>query len=112
MSAEFIRQAYIAIQNGDRITARTLLRRAIIKEPHNELAWYLLAQVIDKREHAIDCLEQVIKINPNNEHAVQALAVLRRERRITEPVLSSAREAAMPALKGWHYGSETPSIGR
>jgi peptide/nickel transport system permease protein len=83
MSAEFIHQAHIAIQNGDRITARTLLRRAIIKEPGNELAWYMLAQAVDKREHAIDCLEQVIKINPNNENAAQALTVLKREKQMS-----------------------------
>jgi tetratricopeptide (TPR) repeat protein len=97
MSTELTRQAYIAMQDGDRISARTLLRRAIIKEPHNELAWYLLAQVVDKRDQAIDCLEQALLLNPNNEIAAQELASLKREKqRLEEPAPKDASQRNAP----------------
>ena len=61
------------IKDGKRKQARSLLREIAKKEPHNDEVFVLFAYVAEKHEHAIYCLEQALKINPDNEFAQQLL---------------------------------------
>jgi ABC-type dipeptide/oligopeptide/nickel transport system permease subunit len=80
MSSQQLTQAHIAIQSGDKALARIILKKLILENPRNEQAWLLMAQAVEKRDQSIDCLEQVLKINPNNPEAKSALSVLKRDR--------------------------------
>ena len=76
MPPDLLIKAQRAIERGDKTRARLLLRDLIIEDPRNEQAWLLLAQVVEKRNQTVDCLERVCRINPNNRSAQLALSVL------------------------------------
>jgi len=69
----FIEQAKEVAATGDTNTAIALLRQAITQEPQNVDAWLTLADTVKEPEQAQQCLERVIKIDPNNQIARQKL---------------------------------------
>jgi membrane protein YdbS with pleckstrin-like domain len=72
-----IEQAKQAQSSNDLVRARSLLSQVIKADPHNEEAWLLFAGVAEKKEHAIYCLEQVLKLNPVNMEALDLLNALK-----------------------------------
>jgi hypothetical protein len=68
-----IQQAKTAASRGDYSRARGILRQAARNDPNNEDILLLFAQFAQKREHAIQCYERILEINPYNEIANRAL---------------------------------------
>ena len=68
-----IQQARVAASRGDYSRARRILRDAARDDPNNEEILLLFAKLAQKREHAIQCYERVLEINPYNETAIRAL---------------------------------------
>jgi hypothetical protein len=66
-------QAMEAVKNGQKAQARQLLDELVVKEPRNENAWLLLSEVVEHKNELIDCLTQVITINPQNKIALEKL---------------------------------------
>ena len=66
MTNDLISQAQDAIQQGDKTTARIILRQAILKIPRNAQAWFLMARVVEDREQVIYCLQQGLRFDPDN----------------------------------------------
>ena len=58
-------------QEGRSAEARNLLLRATEAEPENESAWLWLASISEYPEELLVFLNNVLKINPNNERAVE-----------------------------------------
>ena len=73
----YFEEAKRAIRHGDAQQARSLLSQALKENPHNEGVWLLLAEVVEKDEHTIYCLEQALKLNPTNFRVVERLNKLR-----------------------------------
>ena len=71
-----LEQAAGAIRQGNKRQAQIILAEVIRQEPRNEAAWLLLADAVERKEHAIDCLERVLKFDPNNQIARERLASL------------------------------------
>jgi hypothetical protein len=61
---------------GDKQEARVLLRDLLAAEPRNSAAWELFADVAQRKEHAIECLQKAVRYNPANESARGKLAAL------------------------------------
>src|SRR5574341_1396412 len=72
---------------GRKAEARQIASRMVRKEKDNVAAWVVLAQVVDTREQAIDCLKQVLRLEPGHPWAMMHL------NRLTE---QAARPAAPP----------------
>lgn len=70
---EKLRQGIAAAQRGDRVTARRLLQQVLTADGRNELAWMWMASVVDNTDERRACLERVLKLNPNNARAREAL---------------------------------------
>ncbi len=69
MSAQIIDQARELYKNGKREESRELLKREIrgnVKDPE---LWFALYWCVDEPKQKQDCLERVIKLNPENEKA-------------------------------------------
>ena len=68
------------------------MAEVIRQEPRNEAAWLLLADAVERKEHAIDCLERVLKFNPNSQVARKKLAILNEVGYSSTPKQGSPKE--------------------
>jgi hypothetical protein len=66
-----------AVQEGRNADARRLLYQVIQQDSRNEAAWFWLSGAVENDEDRIICLENVLKINPDNEAAQRGLKTLR-----------------------------------
>lgn len=83
-------QAVNAIKAKDFLTARGILAAILKQDPKNEQAWLFLTLCMEEPEKKQDCLQQVLAINPHNEHALRAQARLS----------ADANHTASPPLTG------------
>jgi tetratricopeptide (TPR) repeat protein len=74
-----LQEAVDTAKAGQLAEARSMLKQILRKDPTNETAWFLYAQIADNREHSIVCLKKVLEYNPYNERARQMLAKLQPE---------------------------------
>lgn len=65
------------IKYNDLQQARALLRSIIQEDSNFEDAWLWMSVVVDDLDQSIVCLDNVLRINPNNWQAVGALHRLR-----------------------------------
>jgi len=68
-----LRAGIRAAQQGNKEQARQLLTQVLRVDRSNELAWIWLASAVNSRQERRRCLEEVLKINPGNQRARQAL---------------------------------------
>ena len=80
-----LRQAIESAQLGFYDQARIVLLQVIREDPNNELAWLWLAQTLDDPNRQRDCLQQVLRINPNNADALIGAEALHTGRFLPEP---------------------------
>jgi hypothetical protein len=76
MPNELVTQSIAALKSGDKVKARQLLISAVKQNPNDEEAWSWLYQAVENNEQRIRCLQEVLRINPANDKARQALAKL------------------------------------
>lgn len=89
-----LQQAISLIKAGDEHGAARLLAEVLHVEPRNETAWLWMSAVVTKPEQRRHCLEQVLRINPNNQMARKGLARLQQESTEPEHPLKAATETA------------------
>ena len=65
-------QAVNAIKAKDFHNARRILASILNHDPKNEQAWLFLTLCTEDPQQKQDCLQQVLAINPHNEHALRA----------------------------------------
>lgn len=70
---EKLREGIEAARRGDKITAQRLLRQVVDDDPGNEVAWMWLASTAPTLEERRSYLERVLKLNPKNTRAREAL---------------------------------------
>jgi twitching motility two-component system response regulator PilG len=64
-----LREGIAAARAGDKEQTRRLLREVTELEPDNEVAWLWLAGVAEAHEDALEAIERVLEINPDNDRA-------------------------------------------
>lgn len=75
-SEEQILHAVELAKAGQRYEARQIVTRILVAEKDNASAWLVMAQLVADREQAIDCLRQVMRLQPDNERVRARLAYL------------------------------------
>ncbi|MBN2502553.1 MAG: hypothetical protein JXB38_17360 [Anaerolineales bacterium] len=76
MELEIIReltQAYQLLREGKHKEARPILVRVLKDAPDNEQAWLLLSVAVSDRRRQVYALQQVLRVNPENEKALARL---------------------------------------
>lgn len=68
-----ISQAKKAASENNFAAAQKILKQVLTREPKNIEAWLVLAEVVEKPDIKVKCLEQVLKIDPDNQAARQKL---------------------------------------
>ena len=56
--------------------ARRLLVESLRLNPQNEMAWVWLARTVNKPDKKLECIERALKINPDNQQALEMRAQL------------------------------------
>ena len=84
--------------------ARGLLLQIIRRDPNNALAWLWLAQTLDDPKRQSDCLQQALRVEPNNPDALAGVEALRSGMPLPEPGGGVVVEPEFPDLGdvfGW-----------
>ncbi len=68
-----------AIKSGDKETGKRLLTEILKADSSNENAWLWLTQVVTSDTERLRCLQNVLRINPNNESAKRGLVMLQQK---------------------------------
>jgi hypothetical protein len=68
-----VEQAIEALMAGERPRAREILQMALKQDPRNEQGWLALSFAVDKPEHALECVQRVLALNPQHEKARERL---------------------------------------
>jgi hypothetical protein len=71
---ELTQRGIAALRKGDRMGARQYLGTALKQDPGDIQAWLWLSGAVDRDEERIDCLRQILKLDPNNVVAARGLA--------------------------------------
>jgi len=69
-------EAIGAARGGDRTKAKDKLTRYLRYDQKNEHAWLWMSAVVESDRERIFCLNNVLKLNPNNKMAKRGLALL------------------------------------
>lgn len=99
-----LREAVTAAKLGQKVLARKLLLEILSADRDNEEAWLWSAALADSGQEAHRCLLRVLDINPNNHHALNALALQRlrdaaqRQQRAHAALDERAAGSAAPAI--------------
>jgi predicted secreted Zn-dependent protease len=80
-------------RQGHREQAREALKALLREDPINADAWLVLAQVADSKQDAVLCLERVVRLQPENQRALNTLARLKD----SPPASAAAPEPIRPA---------------
>jgi tetratricopeptide (TPR) repeat protein len=89
MSTDNLNYAVQLVKSGNKQGALPILKEIVQDDPNNENAWLWLYSCSDRTEQKRYCLQQALRINPNNQNARKALDNLER--------LSSSPNPATPA---------------
>jgi tetratricopeptide (TPR) repeat protein len=103
-------QAQAALDAGFPQTAAGFLARILRSNPRDERAWLLLASIVIERDHAIECLNRVLALNPRNTQA-QSLLKEKREEASQEKVLRG-KHGNLPPLGEYLLNSGVISAGQ
>jgi tetratricopeptide (TPR) repeat protein len=71
-----LQEAVDTAKAGQLAEARSMLKQILRKDQSNEMAWFIYAQIADKRENAIFSLQKALELNPYNERARKILEQL------------------------------------
>ena len=81
-----LQNAISLIKSGHKEEGQAILIQILEDDPQNEKAWIWMSAVVDTDEMRLECLEEVLKINPNNQAAQKGAAKLREKLPPQEPV--------------------------
>lgn len=76
LAAPYVQQGIASAKAGDMAAARQQLTQAIALDPRCEQAWLWLSGIHTDEAQRRNCLEQVLRINPQNAAAQRGLAML------------------------------------
>ena len=69
-------QGIAALKQGDKIQARQCLREATVKDPGDIQAWLWLSGAVETDRERAECLQHVLRLDPDNQIATKGLAQL------------------------------------
>ena len=84
---EKLQKAINAIKKGEKESGRKLLTEILRADPQNEMAWLWMSTVINSLDQKEQCLERVLKMNPDNKNAQRGLENVLRKKEMKEAEL-------------------------
>jgi len=78
------------IKSGNKVLGKQLLTTILKKDPQNVDAWLWMSAVVDTDDLRRECLQEVLKYDPNNQAAMRGLEKLPEKRAV--PIFDDVRE--------------------
>jgi hypothetical protein len=99
------------INDGEVYKARAVLTRYVVrKDTDNPAAWALMAHLVDDRAEEIHCLEQVLRLQPDNHYARYRLLSLRNNGTVhVKPLATTVHPFRFNEQKSWSGGVDLSS---
>jgi len=102
---EKIQQAETAIKTGDTRTGFQILREVLAENPNSERAWWVMSGLVPREQRA-HCLNQVLRINPDNKMARETLEKLGPQKPEPEPAAPQGK-GALGEYQTWLYAQRS-----
>lgn len=105
----FYQRGVAAARAGQKRVAAGLLTRSVRLDPDNPMAWLWLSGVLDDPGQQAFCLQAVLNLSPDNQHAQRGLQILK-ERGVTTAApstnetglrLPGQTDVALPPRRSW-----------
>ena len=106
MSDQQISEAIQLARQGELNAARRIFVELLEQQPQHELAWLWLGRILPDKGQRHYCLERVLKINPRNQEAREALRVLNLNSEPHKPQAHAAK-----GLQGRRLGDYLVDMG-
>jgi len=99
--SDTLQKAIATIKAGNKIAGKQMLSEILETGPDNEQAWLWMTKVVDSNHERIECLQQALRINPNNETAHYVLKSLQEQSTptSTQPTETGASSPIKPLKK-------------
>jgi tetratricopeptide (TPR) repeat protein len=106
-------EAQAAIVGKRHDDARKILMNLLRVNPRHEEGWLALASIMDEMDKAIDCLNRVLALNPNNATAKEWMAFAEQEKaRQAAEAEMAANPAAVQIVEPGDEGRSVPRLGK
>lgn len=89
-----VHEAVQYIKAGNKAEGKKILIEVLTEDERNEAAWLWMSTTVETSDLRRECLEEVLKINPDNKSAQKALARLSKEN--PKPAVSESQPASEP----------------
>ncbi len=108
-SEMLLRRAMAAVNAGDLAQGRALLERILESDPRNEWAWIWLSGCVEGALQRRVCLQQALKISPDNQAALDGMKVLDGELVQMPDAAPSLLESRLAAIGMGESGTSVPA---
>jgi hypothetical protein len=107
-----LEQAIVHVNAGELEEGRTVLERVLEQDPQNDRAWVWLSGCVEDPKQREICLGQALRVNPDNQAALDGMKVLAGELVQASQVTPSLLESRLSAIgMGEQYmSSSSPSV--
>jgi len=109
MIEEKLKQAITLIRAGKKSEAIPIIKDILKLNRDNENAWLWLSVCADQPEDKKYCLQEALRINPNNEHTKKGLAQLATQS-VQQPTLEEMGVIVPPPLPIYNSQNTPPSV--
>jgi tetratricopeptide (TPR) repeat protein len=88
---ELMQEGIRYVRDNQMNEAYRVFREVVNRDPNNEYAWIWVSQTSTDRREKREAIDRAFAINPNSQHARQALARLEQEEAVAAPVAPTFR---------------------
>jgi hypothetical protein len=109
-SEMLLRRAMAAVNAGDLVQGRAMLEKILENDARNDWAWIWLSGCVEGALQRRVCLQQALKINPENQAALDGMKVLDGELVQVAAAPPSLLESRLAAIGMGEFGVGAPPV--
>jgi hypothetical protein len=96
-TTEKLVRAYQSIRAGNLPLARSIIKEVLQASPGSERAWLMMSLAVEDPQQQADCLQRVLRLNPNNPTALARLTAITASISESAPDRAAGQTVARPS---------------